>query len=102
MSDNALAYRRTNAFRAVLPAHGATSSSPLHAGLDGRVERFIQILEREWAYAHSCLNSTERTRLCHPSCTTTTGVALTPSLETGRRSTAFTTSVGRTSSPFGS
>jgi len=64
MSDNALAYRRSNAFRAVLAAHGARHIliPPYTPRWNGKVERFIQTLKREWAYAHSWPNSAERTR----------------------------------------
>jgi len=64
MSDNAFAYRRSNAFRAILKRHGARHIliPPYTPRWNGKVERFIQTLKREWAYAHSWLNSAERTR----------------------------------------
>ena len=64
MSDNAFAYRRSNAFRAALTAHGARHIliPPYTPRWNGKVERFIQTLKREWAYAHSWPNSAERTR----------------------------------------
>ena len=64
MSDNALAYRRSNAFRGVLVAHGARHIliPPYTPRWNGKVERFIQTLKREWAYAHSWPNSAERAR----------------------------------------
>jgi transposase InsO family protein len=65
MSDNAFAYRKSNAFRAVLAAHGAPRHiliPPYTPRWNGKVERFIQTLKREWAYAHSWPSSTERTR----------------------------------------
>jgi transposase InsO family protein len=64
MSDNALAYRRSNAFRAVLAAHDARHIliPPYTPRWNGKVERFIQTLKREWAYAHAWPNSAERTR----------------------------------------
>jgi transposase InsO family protein len=50
MSDNAFAYRRSNAFRAVLTAHGARHIliPPYTPRWNGKVERFIQTLKREW------------------------------------------------------
>ena len=60
MSDNAFAYRRSNAFRDQLAAHGARHI--LTPRWNGKVERFIQTLKKEWAYAHSWPNSTERAR----------------------------------------
>ena len=64
MSDNAFAYRRSNAFRAVLAEHGARHilTPPYTPRWNGKVERFIQTLKREWAYAHSWPNSAERAR----------------------------------------
>ena len=64
MSDNAFAYRRSNAFRAVLAAHSARHIlTPFYTPRwNGKVERFIQTLKREWAYAHAWPSSAERAR----------------------------------------
>jgi transposase InsO family protein len=64
MSDNAFAYRKSRAFRAVLERHGARHilTPPYTPRWNGKVERFIQTLKREWAYAHSWPNSAERSR----------------------------------------
>jgi len=64
MSDNAFAYRRSNAFRAVLAAHGARHIlTPFYTPRwNGKVERFIQTLKHEWAYAHTWPSSAERAR----------------------------------------
>ena len=64
MSDNAFAYRKSNAFRAVLAENDARHilTPPYTPRWNGKVERFIQTLKREWAYAHSWPNSAERTR----------------------------------------
>jgi transposase InsO family protein len=64
MSDNAFAYRKSRAFREVLTRHGARHilTPPYTPRWNGKVERFIQTLKREWAYAHSWPNSTKRTR----------------------------------------
>jgi transposase InsO family protein len=64
MSDNALAYRRSNAFRMILESQGARHIliPPYTPRWNGKVERFIQTLKREWAYAHSWPNSAERAR----------------------------------------
>jgi transposase InsO family protein len=64
MSDNAFAYRRSNAFREQLAAHGARHilTPPYTPRWNGKVERFIQTLKREWAYAHSWPNSAERAK----------------------------------------
>jgi transposase InsO family protein len=64
MSDNAFAYRKSTAFRAVLERHRARHilTPPYTPRWNGKVERFIQTLKREWAYAHSWSNSAERAR----------------------------------------
>lgn len=64
MSDNAFAYRNSHAFKAVLELYGARHilTPPYTPRWNGKVERFIQTLKREWAYAHSWPDSAERTR----------------------------------------
>jgi transposase InsO family protein len=64
MSDNAFAYRNSRAFKAVLERHGARQilTPPYTPRWNGKVERFIQRLKREWAYAHSWPSSTERSK----------------------------------------
>jgi transposase InsO family protein len=64
MSDNAFAYRKSLSFAAVLAHHGARHilTPPYTPRWNGKVERFIQTLKREWAYAHSWPNSAARSR----------------------------------------
>jgi transposase InsO family protein len=64
MSDRALAYRRSRAFRAELERLGARQilTPPYTPRWNGKAERFIQTLKREWAYAHSWPSSGERSR----------------------------------------
>jgi transposase InsO family protein len=64
MSDNAFAYRKSTAFREQLRVHGARHIliPPYTPRWNGKVERFIQTLKREWAYAHSWPNSAQRSR----------------------------------------
>ena len=64
MSDNAFAYRKSRAFRRVLGRHRARHilTPPYTPRWNGKVERFIQTLKREWAYAHSWPSSAERSR----------------------------------------
>ncbi|MDX6653313.1 MAG: hypothetical protein QOH18_5 [Solirubrobacterales bacterium] len=64
MSDNAFAYRNSRAFKAVLEANGARHilTPPYTPRWNGKVERFIQTLKQEWAFAHSWPTSAERTR----------------------------------------
>jgi Integrase core domain len=84
MSDNAFAYRRSNAFKAQLAHHGARHIltppyTPRWKPTPGPAQPSGP---GPW----------------HPSFATTTGVVRTALWETGRRSAAFTTSVGRTAS----
>lgn len=64
MSDNALAYRRSAVFRAVLERHRLRHIliPPYTPRWNGKVERFIGTLKREWAYTHTWPNSAERSR----------------------------------------
>jgi transposase InsO family protein len=64
MSDNAFAYRNSRAFKAVLEAHGARHilTPPYTPRWNGKVERFIQTLKQEWAFAHSWPSSARRSR----------------------------------------
>jgi transposase InsO family protein len=64
MSDNAFAYRNSRTFRAVLERHRARHilTPPYTPRWSGKVERFIQTLKREWAYAHSWPCPAERSR----------------------------------------
>ena len=64
MSDNAFAYRNSGAFAAVLARHGARQilTPPYTPRWNGKVERFIGTLKREWAYAHSWPSSEQRSR----------------------------------------
>jgi transposase InsO family protein len=64
MSDNAFAYRLSSDFQAVLAAAGARhiTTPPYTPRWNGKVERFIQTLQREWAYAQTWQNSTQRAR----------------------------------------
>jgi transposase InsO family protein len=64
MSDRAMIYRRSRAFRAELDRSGARQilTPPYTPRWNGKAERFIQTLKREWAYAHSWSSSAERSR----------------------------------------
>ena len=64
MSDNALAYRRSRAFKETLDRHAARQilTPPYTPRWNGKVERFIQTLKGEWAYAHSWPSSAERAK----------------------------------------
>jgi transposase InsO family protein len=63
MSDNGNPYR-SRVFRAELERVDARQilTPPYTPRWNGKVERFIQTLKQEWAFAHSWPNSTRRTR----------------------------------------
>ncbi len=64
MSDRAMAYRSSHVFARELARHGARQilTPPYTPRWNGKAERFIGTLKREWAYAHSWNSSVERTR----------------------------------------
>jgi transposase InsO family protein len=64
MTDNALVYRRSRDFKAVLDNAGLNHiRTPSYTPRwNGKAERFIQTLQNEWAYAHSYQSSTARAR----------------------------------------
>lgn len=64
MSDNALVYVRGERFQAVLAAHGLRHiRTPAYTPRwNGKVERFIQTLLREWAYVRTWESSHARAR----------------------------------------
>ncbi len=64
MTDNAMVYRRARIFKELLRRHGARHilTPPYTPRWNGKAERFIQTLQREWAYAHRWESSAERLR----------------------------------------
>jgi transposase InsO family protein len=64
MTDNAYAYTRSSAFKAVLARAGARQIPipPYTPRWNGKVERFIRTLKDEWARAQLWPNSTARSR----------------------------------------
>ncbi|MDP8944188.1 MAG: DDE-type integrase/transposase/recombinase [Actinomycetota bacterium] len=64
MTDGAMVYRRSRRFRAALAQAGARHiiTPPYTPRWNGKVERFIQSLQNEWAYAHRYPSSTARAR----------------------------------------
>jgi transposase InsO family protein len=99
MSDNGSCYR-ARLFAAELAAVGARQilTPPYTPRWNGKVERFFQTLKREWAYAHYWPSSAHRSRALPSFLRYYNRRRPHSSLGTGRRSAAFTTSVGRTSS----
>jgi transposase InsO family protein len=59
LTDNGLAYR-SNAYRAVLGARRHSRTRPYRPQTNGKAERFIGTLMREWAYARPYRSNTER------------------------------------------
>jgi transposase InsO family protein len=64
MTDNALIYTRGERFKSTLAASGARhiTTPPYTPRWNGKAERFIQTLQREWAYAHTWHSSSDRAR----------------------------------------
>jgi transposase InsO family protein len=64
MTDNAFVYVQARRFRELLAALGVRHiRTPAYTPRwNGKAERFIQTLQREWAYAHRWQNSGERAR----------------------------------------
>ena len=64
MTDGAMVYRRSRRFGAALAQAGARHIiTPAYTPRwNGKVERFIQTLQNEWAYAHRWRSSGERAR----------------------------------------
>jgi transposase InsO family protein len=64
MTDNALAYTRGEPFQAVLAANRLRhiTTPPFTPRWNGKAERFIQTLQREWAYVRVWPDSNSRAR----------------------------------------
>ena len=64
MTDGAVAYRRSPLFLAALGRHGLRHilTPPYTPRWNGKAERLIQTLKREWAYAHEWPSSAARAR----------------------------------------
>lgn len=64
MTDNAFVYVRGTAFQTLLRDHAITHIRipPRTPRWNGKVERFIQTLQNEWAYARTWTSSSDRAR----------------------------------------
>ncbi len=64
MTDNAWSYTRNRSLRELLARNGIRhlKTKPHRPRTNGKVERFIQTLEREWAYGLTYASSAHRQR----------------------------------------
>lgn len=62
MTDNAISYRNGRRFQQLLADNSTRhiTTPPYTPRWNGKVERFIQTLQREWAYAHTWPSSSSR------------------------------------------
>ncbi len=98
MSDNAWSYVKNRSLHELLTRHGIRhlTTRPRRPRTNGKVERFIQTLEREWAYGLVYASSDHRRRAL-PHWLNHYNTSRPHSSLGGRpRSAAFRTSVGRT------
>ena len=98
MTDNAMVYRNSRRFKTLLADRGIRHiRTPAYTPRwNGKVERFIQTLQQEWAYSRSWPTSSARARSLLSFVRYYNRRDRTAHLETGHPSAAFTTSVGRT------
>ncbi|MGH3111354.1 MAG: DDE-type integrase/transposase/recombinase, partial [Gaiellaceae bacterium] len=103
MTDNAFAYVHNRSLRELLAGRGVQhlTTEPYRPRTNGKVERFHQTWRANGHTGSPIAHIDTATRLCQSGSTTTTGDGHTAHSETGLRSAAFTTSVGRTSSQAG-
>jgi hypothetical protein len=77
-------------------AHRHLTTQPYRPRTNGKVERFHQTMAREWAYGLAYRSHRHRNAASHTGSTTTAGNDdHTTHSETGPRSAAFTTSLGK-------
>ena len=100
MTDGAWNYTRNRALRELLADHDIRHivTPPYTPRWNGKVERFHQTMEREWAKGLRYRNSTPATTRCHTGYATTTSADPTAHSAANHRSAALTTSPGRTAS----
>ena len=97
MTDGARCYRTAVVFQEALARAGARHivTPPYTPRWNGKAERFTPTMKAKWAFAHEW-PSAARARASHRGFGPTIGAGSTARSGTGRRSAAFTTSVGRT------
>ena len=86
MTDNAFAYVHNRSLRELLHARAIQHirTRPYTPRTNGKVERYQQTLQREWAYALEYASSDARRACCHTGCATTTSGAPTAPSATAR------------------
>ncbi len=101
MTDNAFAYIHNRSLHALLRARAISHlrTRPYTPRTNGKVERYQQTLQREWAYALEYAQVRPDGPHCHTGCTTTTSGAPTAPSATALPSNAFGRSPGSTASP---
>ncbi len=101
MTDNAFAYTKNSSLRELLHRRAIDHlrTRPYTPRTNGKVERYQQTLQREWAYALNTPPATPVGPPCHTGCATTTSGAPTAPSATGPPSSAFGTSPGSTPRP---
>ena len=100
MTDNAFAYIHNRSLHQLLAARAIDHlrTRPYTPRTNGKVERYQQTLQREWAYALPYASSEARRARCHTACATTTSDAPTARSATALPSNAFGRSPGSTPS----
>ena len=100
MTDGAMTYRRNRALRELLQQREIRHiiTPPYTPRWNGKVERFHQTMEREWAKGLRTATAPPETARCHTGYATTTSADPTAHSTANHRSAALTTSPGRTPS----
>lgn len=100
MTDNAFAYTKNRSLRELLylRAIDHLRTRPYTPRTNGKVERYQQTLQREWAYALEYASSDAVGPHCHTGCVTTTSGAPTAPSATELPTPAFGRSQGSTAS----
>jgi Integrase core domain len=100
MTDNAFSYVKNRSLRELLARDGIQHlrTEPYRPRTNGKVERSTRRWRESGPTASPIALTDSATKRCHTGSSTTTGAGRTARSETGLRSAAFTTSVGRTSS----
>jgi transposase InsO family protein len=100
MTDNGFSYVKNRSLRELLAHRGIRhlTTQPYRPRTNGKVERFHRRWRASVPTGSRTAHIDSATRPCHTGSTITTGDGRTARSETGHRSAAFTTSVGRTAS----